>query len=351
MLSQDYLTYLKNNGRSKNTIRQYEFHFKNLNEIKPLDDWTKDDVNNYISQMRLDGYSASTMETRKTILKALFKWAKKPAIAEDLHIRAINTPLNRKDILSIDEINKLIGSTESHMYKALIAFLFESGGRINEVLPIIVDEIEETDKGMIIPVHQTKTGIADRRILCIFSTQYIRNQIAYSGLSKGDRLFPVVDISVWEMLKKIGKKAGIEKPISAHMFRHAQAVDMLKRGYQDQITKKKLGWTGDSKMLARYSHVVDDDVINATLDKSGMDIPKQPIQNINQAEPLKITDASMIINKLASDNEEMQEKLKQYELDRDKTNKEMDAKLEKMRKIFSHAYVATEDGYVHPKED
>lgn len=76
------------------------------------------------------------------------------------------------------------------------------------------------------------------------------------------------------MLKIIANKTGIEKPVTCHKFRHAQATDMVVRGYQESIIRKKLGWTNDSRMIATYTHFVDDDVINATLEKSGQEVTK-----------------------------------------------------------------------------
>ena len=134
MLYQDYLTNLKVNGKSKNTIRQYTFLLKNLNDWKPLEEWNKSTINEYILKLDKEEYSKATIETRKTILKALFTWAKRPDVVEDIKIKAIKNILRREDILTIEDVNKLIETTDSHMYKALIAFLFESGARINEVL-------------------------------------------------------------------------------------------------------------------------------------------------------------------------------------------------------------------------
>ncbi len=313
MLYEDYILSLKVNGKSENTIRQYTYFLKGLQDWKPLEEWDKATMNEYITKLQSEGASKATIETRKIILKAMFKWAKKLEIIEDVKLKPVKTPLNRKDILTIEDVNTLIESTNSAMYKALIAVLFEGGARINEVLPILVEEIEETDKGIIMPMHQTKAGEQSRRVLFIFAAQYIRNNITYSNLSKKDRLFPIRDVSAWEMLRKIGEKSGIKKPVSAHKFRHAQAVDMLKRGYQDQITKKKLGWKDDSKMLARYSHIVDDDVINATLEKAGAGIPKQPIANLKQAESLKIADAGLQLSKLSEENRELKAKVKEQQ--------------------------------------
>lgn len=303
----EYLTELKINGKSKNTISTLESVLKEANDFKPLTKWSKDDTNTFILSLQ-EKNKKSSVELKKAVLKKYFTWAGKEQIVKHLKIKFPKTSLKREDILTVEEINKLIESTESPMYRAMIAFLFESGGRINEVLPIRVEEIKETDKGMIIPVHATKTGEEYRPVLCLFSAQYIRNHITYQGLSKG-KLFPVKRPAAHVMLKKIAKKAGITKPISPHKFRHAQAVDMLRRGYQDQITKKKLGWKEDSKMLARYSHVIDDDVINATLEKAGGIIHRETIPNMKQAEPLKIADATATIIKQDEEIKELQKQL------------------------------------------
>jgi integrase/recombinase XerD len=134
------------------------------------------------------------------------------------------------------------------MYKAYIATLFESGGREGEVLAVKLEDIEETDKGIIMSLIQTKTGKDRRRVLLPFATQFIRNHITYRGLSKGDYLFPgrvkgeaLSHTQSWRMLKQIAKKAGIDKPMSAHKFRHAQATDMVLRNYQESVIRKKLG--------------------------------------------------------------------------------------------------------------
>lgn len=319
MLYQDYLTNLKVNGKSKNTIRQYSFLLKNLNNWKPLEEWDRATMTEYILKLEAEGYSKSTIETRKTVLKTLFTWAKRLYIVEDIKVKAIKNTLRREDILTIEDINKLIESTDSHMYKALIALLFESGARINEILAITKKDITETDQGMIIRIPQTKTGNDRRTVLCIFSAQYIRNHLMYSGLT--DRIFPVVDVSVWEMLKKIGEKSGIEKPISAHKFRHAQATDMVLRGYNDSIIRKKLGWSPDSRVISRYQHLTDNDVIDATLEKAGTEIPRQPIANMKQAEALKIADASLQLSKLNEELQQEKEKREKLEKDMEKIQK------------------------------
>jgi len=289
------------NGIANSTLKNLKCFFGKANEFKPLDSWNKNDVNDYIINLQKD-YKKGTVELSKRRLKKFFKWAGKSDIVDHIKVKMVKNALQSSDILTTDEINILIDNTPSTLYKALIAFLFESGARINEVLTMRVKEFKETDKGLIASIPQTKTGKDYRPCLCVFSSQYIRNHIAYSALNPDDLVFGIKTVAIWEMLRKIAKKAGITKPVHAHSFRHSQASDMVKRGYQESIIRKKLGWTGDSSMIERYVHLNDEDVVTATLEKTGTEIPKQPIVNMKQPEKISITDTAMQVSKLSEDN-------------------------------------------------
>lgn len=221
-------------------------------------------------------------------------------------------------MLTPDDINILIESIPNPKYKAMVAFLFESGGRIQEVLSVRVKDVQNTDKGIIVSVPQTKTGNDYRRVLCVLSGQYIMNYIAYAGLKPGNILFKLHKVNAWRFLVGAGKKAGITKPCNPHAFRHAQATNMIQLGYNESIIRKKLGWSSDSKMIGRYIHCVDDDVIDATQEKNGMFKPKPQIKNIDPAQSASIVDYASTIAKVNAENEAMKAQMetmkKQMEL-------------------------------------
>ncbi|VVB85444.1 Tyrosine recombinase XerA [uncultured archaeon] len=304
-----------------------------MNEFKPLDEWANGDAIKYILKLQKTS-KPSTVEAAKIIMKVYFKWLQKPDVVANIKIKNIKNNLKREDILTIEDINKLIETTDSHMYKALIALLFESGGRIGEILKIKVKDIQETDKGMIVCVPQFKTGNDYRRSPCVFSAQYIRNYITYCALNKNDTLFDLSEVAVWRVLKKIGKNSGIEKPVSAHKFRHAQATDMVIRGYQESIIKKKLGWTGSSRMIERYTHVADDDVINTTLEKATGAVGGKPLTTLKQPEAVKITEYSLQLSKLNEENEELRKRLEEGEKRMEKNQMELTGTILQMKTMM-----------------
>jgi integrase/recombinase XerD len=267
---EEFLNELRVNNLAEGTIRYYSAILKDVNKFKNLEKpWIKEDVDKYVLSLKGKN-KENSIETKKTIIKKYFQWCSREDIVKHLQINRPKCSLKREDILDTTDVSRMIDATESPLYKALISFLFESGARIGEVLRLKFNDIQETDEGMIINISATKTGNEYRRNIFPTSTQYIRNLIMYANLSDKNKLFYVTENAANRMLKKIGKKAGIKKPVSCHKFRHAQATDMVIRGYQESIIRKKLGWTDDSRMIATYTHLVDDDVINATLEKSGM---------------------------------------------------------------------------------
>ncbi len=317
MNMQTYLNELKVNGIRDTTIEYYTSVLKDAAAFKPLPDWNRDDVNAYF--LSLNGKNKqSSIELKKLVIKKFLTWAGRKDAVEHLKGRMPKNNLRRDDLLTVEEIDKMIEAAESPLWKAIIAFLFESGARINEVVSVKVKDTQEIDKGLIVNIPATKTDGGYRKTLLIYSATYIRNHINYSGLGKDDLLFGVGDEWVRVMLNRLAKKAGITKPVSPHKFRHASAAYACLKGYNEDIIRKKYGWTPSSNVPARYKHLIDEDVIDATLEKEGIDVLKPGIiKNIKQPESLKIADASMQLSKIMAENEDLKERISQLEKNAD----------------------------------
>lgn len=328
-----YLNELKINGISKSTIEYYTSVLKDANTFKKLPVWSRDDVNAYF--LSLNGKNKqSSIELKKLVIKKFLTWAGKNESVAHLKAKIPKNNLKREDLLTVEDIDKLIEATDSPLWKAIIAFLFESGCRIGEAIRIKVKDTQETDKGLIVNIPTTKTAAGCRRTLLVYSAVYIRNHISYSALGKDDLIFGVGDEWVRIMLSRLAKEAGITKPVNPHKFRHASATYACLKGYNEEIIRKKYGWSANSTVPSRYLHLIDEDVIDATLEKEGLDITKsRTVTNIKQAESLKIADASMQLSKLSEENEA----LKTENLDRDQKIKSAEDEIKNLRQMLEEA--------------
>ena len=77
-------------------------------------------------------------------------------------------------------------------------------------------------------------------------------------------------------------------------------------------------------MIARYTHLDGNDIINATIEKEGgsiQELPKELIKPITMAKPIEISDASLDINRLQSENEALKTEMETMRKDMEKIQK------------------------------
>lgn len=305
-----YLEDLRVNGASKSTLQHYRSILTNANAFKGLPDWNKDDVNKYFLSLE-NKNKKSSIEVKKIVLKKFLNSQGKKDAVEHLRGKIQINELRREDLLTSDDVTKLIESTESHLWKALIAFLFETGCRIGEATSIKVKDLQETDKGLIVNIPTTKTDAGNRPTILIHSAGYIRNWKNSSNLRKDDLLFKMTKEWANTMIKRIAKDAGITKSVNPHKFRHAAATYACLKGFKEHSLRKKFGWKQSSNVPERYIHLIDDDIIDETLRLEGKESPNtKPINAIKDAEPLNEIDRDMIVSQVKEENEELKKELK-----------------------------------------
>jgi len=312
----DFIEHQKVNGLKENTLINIESKFKQASEWKPINNWKREDVKKYLSYMIDQGYKKSYIEMTKSLLKRYFIYAGKEKFVKDLKVKFPKIGLKASDILTPEDVNKMIISATLPRDKALIAALFESGARISELIAIRVKDLQETPQGMKVLIPGTKTGEEYRPCLLINSAQYIRNHVIYPPLKVDDKVFDFTSVTAQRIVKDAAKKAEITKPVSPHKLRHSQATYMTRKGYQESIIRAKMGWTGESKMVARYTHLDGQDVLNATLEKEGH---KEHITNtelikpITPGVPISIADPSMEFARINNENIELKSRLENVE--------------------------------------
>lgn len=230
-------------------------------------------------------------EETKRDVKAVVKQFYKHLLGDDefypspvrwIKTAARKTSKTLPEILSEDEVKRMIDVTKNVRDKAIIAILYDSGIRVGELLNLRLKDVElETE-----PAHITvkgKTGM--RRIPIWYSASYLGTYL--TTIDKKDMSSPFLKaIGSWantdrtvdrnaitKVLKEAGRKAGIQKRIYPHLFRHSRASN-----YANKLTEQQLkvffGWTGDSRMASTYVHLSGRDIDNAVMKAHGREIPE-----------------------------------------------------------------------------
>lgn len=188
--------------------------------------------------------------------------------------------------LNADEVGRLLGACSRRgkcgvRNRAIIVVLWRCGLRIAEALALEVRDVDleagtvtvrhgKGDKRRVVGIDPTAAAVVERwlemrRKLGVRHQARDPRALAplFCAVSRDVLGNPVWDSYVREMLKELAAKAGIEKRVHPHGFRHTHAYELLREGTLLPIIQKQLGH-GDLATTAKYvDHLLPQDVIDA----------------------------------------------------------------------------------------
>ncbi len=190
--------------------------------------------------------------------------------------------LSPDEILTPKEIQALLEAAISLRDRALIAVLWETGVRISEACALRMKDVQLDDSRerpvYILWFHTVKVAGEEHQGFVIEGARVLKEWIeAHPFPRKDSLLFPTWGGHAlergggYQVVRAAAKRAGIEKRVYPHLFRHSRATYLLRRGTPEAQVKKLLGWKPGSLMLARYSHLANADARRAAEKVAGME--------------------------------------------------------------------------------
>ncbi len=233
-----------------------------MNSYKPLNSIVKEDLVAFFKDFK---GSESSRQLYAVITKTYFTSIKKPEIVDWLKAKKPRETLRSDEILTASDVNAMIDATDSMYWKCLLALMYETGGRIDsELLQLKYSDFLQTDKGIVITITTKKTDAGFRKMLIPLSENYFINLKDSVSHKPEDKVFNLKSYrQTYEVIMEIGRRAKITKPFHPHAFRHARATEEVRKGTQEAIIRKMLGWSPTSTTIARYQQLNDEDIINS----------------------------------------------------------------------------------------
>lgn len=285
----DFYSELLTRGLSKGRVFKYLYTLHNIAKIlkKPFAKTTKNDIAELIRELEGRNYAGWTKHDYKVVLKVFFRWLKKSEEYPD-EVKWVKTTVRNhntlpEEVLTEDDVRKLVESATNLRDKAFILVLYESGCRIGEILTLRIRNVRFDDYGAILIVSG-KTG--DRRVRIIASApklaQWLENHplknkpeaplwVVIGTRNRGAMLSYAAAKAT---LKKTAKRAGLKKRIYPHLFRHSRATFLANFLTEAQL-KQHFGWVQSSDMASVYVHLSGRDVDNTLLKLQGIKTDKQ----------------------------------------------------------------------------
>ena len=264
---------LRFRGYSTKTIKAYvghmeRFAYRNENDLSKINE---EKIKDYVLEL-IEHYHYEYQSIVQVLCAIKFYFKK--LSGHEAIINNIPFPRKRKklpDVLSQEEVVKILNHTENLKHKTILFLTYAAGLRVGEVVRLHANDIDRNR--MTIRVEQGK-GRKDRytllsnRAYSIFK-EYMEVYKPDIWLFEGDDpSHHLTERTVQRVFEKSCKKAGIIKDVSVHALRHSFATHLLESGTDLRYIQELLGHCS-SKTTEIYTHVSTKDLskILSPLDK------------------------------------------------------------------------------------
>jgi integrase/recombinase XerD len=185
------------------------------------------------------------------VLRRCFRW-------EELPYPKTRNPL--PIILSQEEVRRIIDAASDLFQRAILMTLYSTGMRCAELTGLAIGHIDS--KRMVIRIHRGKGG-KDRDVplspkLLETLREYWRwmkpQTYLFPSRYKVRKGAPITTKGVFDICQSTARKAGIQKAVGCHTFRHSFATHLLEAGADLRTIQLLLGHS-DIKHTTIYLHL------------------------------------------------------------------------------------------------
>ncbi len=271
---------------------------------KDWKDVSKNDIEKLVYDIMQNYADSSGKETNysydhKKVLKIFFRWMKlgsrefievgDPPETTRVRMRKVKDKIIREDLLTEDDISKLLFACgENARDRALIDCHYEGGTRPGEILSLQIKHVKFDKYGATLHVDG-KTG--PRTVRLVKSTPNLANWLSIHPFKNDPDAFVWIKLTKKQygeqlnypatraMVNRRAKMARLEKRVNLNMFRHSEATNSAKFMTEAQL-RKRHGWSPESKMPAKYVHMINADVDAAIFEHLGIKTKENEDKNI-----------------------------------------------------------------------
>lgn len=236
-------------GLSENTIKNYRYQLLIFASHlrKPLATVTTMDLRMYLA-VRCKGLKASSINGQISILKSFFGWLQGEGyipIDPARRLKQTKEPKRVRHAMSDEEIELLRQACKSDREKALIEFLISTGCRLSEVVGVDKDSIDWHEMSL----YVIGKGNKERKVYFSVKAKILLQKYLKTRKDVNPALFvasryPFARLggrSIEREIGKIAKRAGFDKSVYPHLFRHSFATHSINAGMSLPVLQHIMG--------------------------------------------------------------------------------------------------------------
>jgi integrase/recombinase XerD len=263
-------------GLSKNTIEAYGHGLNRFSDylkgkgIHEILNVGKFDVRAFLLTLKRKGLSTKTVVRNLVAIRTFFRFLVQEGILETNPIEEIESPKIAKtlpEILTLKEVEQLLEQPNLQSPlgirdRAMLEVLYATGMRVSELTQLPINQVNleggyvlifgKGSRERIVPL-----GSESMKWLTLY-LKTVRGRLAkgkeshFLFISRWGR--GMSRQRFWKNLKEYGRRAGIRKRITPHLFRHSFASHLLERGADLRSVQMMLGHV-DISTTQIYTHV------------------------------------------------------------------------------------------------
>ncbi|PIO07282.1 integrase [Candidatus Pacearchaeota archaeon CG10_big_fil_rev_8_21_14_0_10_34_12] len=222
---------------SGQTIKGYLYSVGRFLEFSEGKNLNENSIKNYIL-IKLKGKNPSSINKEKFALQFFFK----NVLHKGLFLPTIKKNKTIPNILTVEEIRKMLENTFNIKHRLIIKLLYGTGLRVSEIVNLKKEDVNIEEE--LIKINLGK-GRKDRFVKIPMSVKEELNN--YINLEKGKYLFEsnrgggLTKDTIQKIVSNSAKKAEIKKRVYPHLLRHSFATHLLEHGTDLRIIQKLLG--------------------------------------------------------------------------------------------------------------
>jgi integrase len=206
-------------------------------------------------------------------------------VASWIKAKRQGTQKTAEEMLSPEEVRRLIEAARTPRDRAVVATLYDSGLRFNEFLNLRVGDVvvEENGLGHITLPEGFEGMKSGRRDVFIFeSLPYLTAWMnlhpergnprapLWPPVRRGGHDRPVNSFSLSKTIHGLAVDAKIRKRVHPHLLRHSRATELASRNWNEEMLRRQFGWSKSSPMPSYYVHLAKEDVKQRMLEEHGL---------------------------------------------------------------------------------
>lgn len=255
-----FLSYLTvERGLSLNTTESYRLDLRGFLKFlnrrnKEAEAFKRDDIIDYISELRDKGAAASSICRLISTLKSFARFLIIEKVIFEDPTETIRTPERWQRLpraTSLSEIKELLQiDFKSGTFlrdTAMLELMYSSGLRVSELISLKINDVNyeagflkvmgKGSKERVVPMNERAKAKMLGYMLELRHKMLRKKQSPYLFLT--NRGAPMTRQRFWQALKKLAEQAGIK--ISPHIIRHSFATHLLEGGADLRSVQKMLG--------------------------------------------------------------------------------------------------------------